>query len=280
MPNPKKRDTAPDPAPKAAEEDRIAALEARLSARDEEITQSRQQLSEMRDQFTHLRGGFDVLAAERARGNVSDDTEAPLVDVSDEEWETAEESGDPKTMRKLRKRQKEIDDERTRRLVQNAVAPVIQQVNGVGVTALAGLADDIASLKRDPKGNSLMPYRERFKKEIDDVIAGLDPSLRMQPANIKRAHDYVVSQHLAEIVEEETEKKIRELGGDPKTLPGSRSRQAGVVDREDDAPEPSELGFSPADIREIEKRGGKELFARKQGFDSWKEYATEVVGNQ
>lgn len=275
MPNPKRK-TIDAPAPESKDDARLTALETRLAERDETIRQTSQQMQDTREQFSHLRGRWDASQAQAALHADAGVTEPELHDVPESEFDAAEEAGDLKLIRKLNMRQREVDRERTRRETRDQVGAVQQQFTNVGLPALASHADYIANQNRDQHGNSTMPYRSdpRFKAQIDEVVGQLLPALRLRPENIQSAHDYVISlpQNRQTIVDEEVEKRIRAMGYDPTTKPGSTSRELDKTDP-DYVPTPEDIfGAGSLEAAAVTKRGGPEIYARKVGFASWKDF--------
>lgn len=282
-PNRSRTDAPAAEVTKPVDDPRISALEQRLADRDATILQTSQQLQETREQFSHLRGRFDAVATERANRDDAGTGEPDLIDVPEHEFDAAEEAGDLKAIRRLNAKQRDIDKERTRREIRDSVGGVQQQFTNVGLPALAAHADFIANQSRDQHGNSTMPYRNdpRFKAQIDEVVGQLLPNLRLRPESIQSAHDYVISlpQNRQAIVEEEVEKRLRSMGYDPTTKPGSTSRELDKTDP-DYVPTPEDVfGAGSKEAAAINKRGGAELFARKQGFETWKAYVVQRASN-
>lgn len=262
----------PSPAPAVDAPSEVDELKTKLAERDATIAQSSQERQELRERLARVEG----MVQTRVTAPVDAMPELPaLEDVADEEWEAAE--GDPRALRKLERRQRRIDDERLRRETNARIDEVAGLVTGVGLAGMANLSETIAGMQTGPDGQPKLRYYSRFKAEIDAVVQQLDPRLRIQPEKIKQAHDYVVSQHLSEIIKEEREAALRQAADAPDAHPGARSRV--TAEDGDEVPQPEEI-FSPADLRAINQKGGIEVFARKQGFKSAAEYLRDVAANQ
>jgi hypothetical protein len=219
----------------------------------------REAVTGLTDMVSTLRQGYEMLS----RGGQQ---QAPILpaDVSDTEIEEAiaEGKGAPLVRKMV--------EARVARAVAEQVAPLRQQVEGIGMPAIAGIA--IESVRPQLK------HYERFKKEIDANLSQVDPQYRMNPETIRAAYYMTIGKHQEELENERVEAEIRKARenptGTPGTTAGRKQPTAPTV------PTAGELwGKETADA--VAGKGGEDAFAQAWGYENWADYLKKTnVGGE
>lgn len=126
-------------------------------------------------------------------------------------------------------------------------------------------------------GTQNLTYYDKYKEEIDKVVAGSAAHLQTDPETYRQAHNFVAGQHMEEIVAEAIEAKLRSNGDEDKpgsaTVPSGGSNQGrnieqGKVDLSYDNV------FSKAALNQLRLRGvTPEQHAKNTGFANYDEFA-------
>lgn len=162
----------------------------------------------------------------------------------------------------------------------------INPLQEFGVTSLANIATEMATNK--------MPYYQKYKKDIDQRLAVLDPSIRANPAALKMIHDAVVGEHAAELVSEAGEAAIRRAQEEASKGTATAGTGSGRDPRREvgEVPNAEAIGGRDAlDALSHKGHGGRgqseDELAQAMGYKSWAAYmkqydelvAAETKGN-
>ena len=193
-----------------------------------------------------------ALTANRQAGNAA--AEAAEARITDEQYETAVTTGDPKTIRAYL-------DQRDRDFKRAYIDPLEQ--TGLGAVAELTRASALAG----------KPLYTRFRSEVDQYIDSMPPASRLNPKLHQLAYEAVVGRHHDELSREATEAAMRQATQDPKaagSIGRSTSRAAGAGGSSE-VPDAKELFGAEAAI-EVASKGGEDAFARRLGYDGWADY--------
>lgn len=98
-----------------------------------------------------------------------------------------------------------------------ALAAVIDQTSQV--------VGEVVGTQRDAKGELTMPHFNKYRGEIEQFVGRVDPRLRGRRETWQSAYNYVVGQHLNEIVQEEIGRRVPAVeagGGAPAPTKGPK----------------------------------------------------------
>jgi len=202
-----KKDAAPppapeppkDPAPNYATKDDLATLNAAL----QNVT----------SQLAQFGGRIDVLATDRTRPAEPAPAAPPPFQrtVTLDQIEAAHDEGDLKKAARLQATYTAETVKEANLHTQAQIAALQQH----GLNMIAGVVGTQASAG--------LPHYTRFKKEIDEFLGQLDPSIRANPEAHKWAHDSIVGKHHAELIKEAQEEAIRKaMDGGADLLPNGQ----------------------------------------------------------
>jgi len=107
--------------------------------------------------------------------------------------------------------------------------------------------DRIEVEKRELVDEARFPYYKRFKKEIDDLVAGQPIQAKMSPGIVKRCYDNVVGSHASELIGEAKTKKSGEEE-EVNVIQGPRRTTTPIV-------KPRAGTLSPKQAAEMERLG-------------------------
>ncbi len=231
------------PAVEAAQPDVAAQLEA--------LRQERQaDRAEMQQTLGMLREGFTALAASQQP------RETVVPELSDEAIEQLLAEG--KGAQAIRQIAKAETAKSAAALRRDAVDPLADLVNTHGIDAIAALA------KAQAEGSvpeSLKPYVDRYRSEIEQAIGGMTPALRLKVDNIKYAQNIILGGHLKDIIEEERQKVIRQYRENPGSLPGAAVGRQQSRGSDPAVPTADELyGKNSVEARMVREAGGEDKF--------------------
>lgn len=170
--------------------------------------------------------------------------------------------------------------------LERVVREHVDPLRTFGTETLANLSHEV-SLKQ-------MPYYNKFKKEIDQGVAGLDPQLRANPAVLKMVHDAVVGSHANDLVSEAGEQAIRQAQEEATRGTVTPGTGSGREPKREQAEVPTAEAIGGRDALDALSHKGptgqgqdQDAFARSLGYSDWKSYmkqyddliAAETKGN-
>lgn len=82
---------------------------------------------------------------------------------------------------------------------QQRVAPALNAV----MDQSGRVVGEVISQQRGTDGKPVMPYFNKYRGEIEDFVSRVNPSLRGRPETWRSAYNYVVGNHINEVVQEE-----------------------------------------------------------------------------
>lgn len=219
----------------------------------EDFTNLQASIADLKDNVTNF-----FLRQNAPQGNAPQQIQ--IEDVTDEQYASAlagEVTSKPEMMRIIKTRH---NAERMRDKLE--LQQQIGQIQSVGLGAIGNLTK---------QGLKAKPYYDTYKKEVDAAVAKLDPQLQVNAEALDGVYNYVIGQHIGEIVEKERETTLRKAAETPPAQApgrqgGGSSQGAGSV------PDVSEvLGKDAVDAIKF-KYGGRldaDSYARSQGYKDW-----------
>lgn len=248
------------PAPEAAP---APDYDAKIEALRQELQASQQQNMALMQQ------GFQMLQ-ESQRQTATRTTQVELTDEQLEQM-LAEGKGAAAIRQMIQSATSRTKDE----VARESVAPLAELVQTHGIEAIAALARQAAE---DSMPETLKPYAQRYKTEIEQAIAGMAPALKLKVDNIKYAQNLILGNHLQEIVEDERQKVVRQFRDNPSSLPGAAAGRQGAS-KEPGVPTAEELfGRNSPEAKMIAQAGGENAYIAKfakagKGYSqTWAEY--------
>jgi hypothetical protein len=243
-------------APKAPEPD----------PRDKELEALRAALTKGEEREQRI---FNALAANRNAGNIpADDT--PKFTVTEDDIEAAVEAGDNKKAARLTRQMiREETAAATDKLRREAIDPINQQIGGYGMPAISALVREVVA--RDPK----LKHFDRLRGGIEKHLVNLTAEAQINPEVVKAAYYHEVGANYETLVEEEIERRARKAtpnpGGGP--TPGRAGRSQG-----NNAIPTVEQLYGEELAKEVDRKGGPDLWAKKMGYKDWPAYVKETMG--
>lgn len=183
--------------------------------------------------------------------------------ISDEELDQAFLSGQGAAQR-VRALVDRAVNEATQRVIDQHVKPLQE----FGVNAMANLSQDVAMGR--------MPYYPKYKKEIDQRLAALDPAIRTNTAALKMVHDAVVGEHAQDLIREAGEEAVRKA--QEEATKGATQPGTGAGRPEREAPEvpTAERLAGDEGMSALSHKGSggqsQDDFARGLGYKDWADY--------
>jgi len=124
-----------------------------------------------------------------------------------------------------------------------------------------------------------LEYLNDYRDEIEAYRQRMPANVRAHPDAIKMAHDFVVSQHLGEIVQKKVDAAVRQaVRDDAPTRPSPHGR--GRDFKVEGVPTPSELGLTDQQCAAVEARGGWDEWASKMSMGRFKDYKSYAEARQ
>ncbi len=254
-------------------DDRLESTEPEPTAptepdpRDAEMAELRASLNANQVETANLRGSYDTLLASTNAGNAPP-VVTPEPPPTVEQIEAALQAGEsaaPLIAKLVSHTTNEV-----RAGLEAKLAAMATRVDTYGLGAIAEHARHIAGLQTGEDGKPKLKYYGRFKKEIDTVVAGMPTESQLTPDAIVGAHQYVVGQHMDDIIKEEVEARLRAAGGDPNMALGT-SGGNGRSNTSTHVPDAAEA-FGNEYAAAVKAKGGEDAFAKKMNYDGWEDY--------
>lgn len=249
-PKPEPPKVDPAPAPNFATKDDLAAINAAL----QNVT----------SQLAQFGGRVDVLAGDRGRQPEPAPQPKPFQrTVTQDMIDAAHDEGDYKKASRLQ-------SAFTAETIQEANLAIQNQITQLQHNGLSMIANVVGTQARGG-----LKYYDRFKKEIDECLAQVDPSVRANPEAYKWAHDTVVGKHHDELLKEAEEAAIRKfMDGGADFLPnGAPNRKP-----DDELTMESVYGADAEAVKSFLKRQGRtiEQHAKMNGHKDVQAYLKKV----
>ena len=171
--------------------------------------------------------------------------------------------------------QKLIDDgkgvEAMRLLAAEQANERVSQVERAGIGSLQTLTRQVATQS--------LPHYEAYKEEIEGYLQQVQataPDALLNPDVYKLAHNYVVGQHVDDIVKVKVEQELRRRGagvgvGDLTNTAGRTTTNAGGKM----VATPEQL-FGPEIVQTLQQKGGADNWAVGMGYKNWADYVTKT----
>lgn len=204
-----------------------------------------------------IREGLAVMRAEAAaRGKADPVLEALPAEPTEDEYAAAQ--GDPKLMRELFTRLRQID---LKRLERERLGPLEAQ----GTEALANLT------KAQVLGTK--PHYARFKKDIDATLNTMPANVRMRPEVMDFVYNSVIGQNLDALQKEDRERVLR---GDAQQGDAPSGDRGNPKKGNDAVPSVSELLGEDAALALRNKGIDADAMSRRLGYKTWADYAKVI----
>lgn len=152
----------------------------------------------------------------------------------------------------------------------------VQPLQDTGLSSLGALAHKV--------GLSGLQHYPRYRKEIDQRVGALDPSLRANPDALSLIYNAVVGEHANDLAREAAEEAVRkaqeppvEQGKERSARPGTGAG-AGGTREEPKLQSAEDLGGSEGMAALAHKGQGnvnQDAFAQSMGYASWQAYVKQ-----
>lgn len=221
-------------------------------------------LQNLTSQLAQFGGRVDVLATDRGRQPEPPPQPATFQrTVTLDMIDAAHDEGDAKKASRLQAKYNDESLKEANLTLQSQIA----QLQHSGLSMIANVVGTQA------RGG--LKYYDRFKKEIEECLAQVDPSVRANPEAYKWAHDTIVGKHHEELAKEAEEAAIRKfMDGGPDALPnGAPGKKGG-----DELTIESVYGPDAESVKNFLKRQGRtfEQHAKMNKFANVQEYLKHV----
>ena len=150
-----------------------------------------------------------------------------------------------------------------------AVAPLEQ----TGTNAIQHLTRQVAT--------QTLPHYQQYQDEIDAYIGEVarnSPGAMLNPDIYKLAHNFVVGQHVDDIVEQRVQERLRAKAAPVGDAAPAQGKAPGSPDG---VPTPQEL-FKGNDevVQSLEQKGGPDVWAQSIGYADWADYVKQTEVNE
>lgn len=151
----------------------------------------------------------------------------------------------------------------------------VSALEQTGVASLQSLTKQVALQK--------LSHYEQYQDEIEGYLQQLAqqaPDALLNPQVYELAHNYVVGQHVDDLVEAKVQEELRRRQQAPVGDIGPAGRVTTHGQGGGKIPSPTEL-FGPEIEQTLAQKGGADNWAQSLGYQNWADYVqkTEVEGN-